>query len=254
MKLWVLSDLHLEASCWDPPSGVEADVVVLAGDIHQGRRGIDWAQRAFKGREVVYVAGNHEGYGQYWLPLMEELRSVAKPPVHFLECSQVVIGGVRFLGATLWTDCYLWGDRAAVLAVQRYLNDFRCIRMDRESDLRLEPVEMIRWHERALDWLHQALEVPFDGPTVVVTHHAPHPNSVRPYDPMQNQPISGYFASDLSWLIEWHQPALWIHGHSHASLDYQVGRTRVLANPAGYAYIDRPRENCNFKPNLVVEV
>jgi len=254
MKLWVLSDLHLESSQWDVPSGVEADVVVLAGDIHTGVRGMAWARRAFKGRQVIYVAGNHEGYGQHWLPLMDELRAAARPGLHFLECNQVVIQGVRFLGATLWTDCYLWGDRAAVLAEQHCLYDFRAIRMDRESDLRLEPVEMIRWHERARDWMADALQTPFEGPTVVVTHHAPHPKSVLPYDPHQREPISGYFASDLSWLIERHQPTLWIHGHSHASLDYQVGATRVLANPAGYERFERLRENGYFKPDLVVEV
>ena len=254
MKLWVLSDLHLESSQWEVPNGVEADVVVLAGDIHSGVQGMAWARRAFEGRQVIYVAGNHEGYGQYWLPLMDELRTAATDVVHFLECSQVVIGGVRFLGATLWTDCYLWGDRAAVLAEQDYLNDFRAIRMDRESDLRLEPVEMIRWHERARDWLDDALQTSFEGPTVVVTHHAPHPDSVLPYDPLRCEAISGYFASDLSWLIERHQPELWIHGHSHISVDYRVGRTRVLANPAGYERFNRPRENCIFKPDLVVEV
>lgn len=254
MKLWVLSDLHLESSQWDAPSAVEADVVVLAGDIHQGLCGLEWAAHSFAGPEVIYVAGNHEGYGQYWLPLMDELRTAAWPSVHFLECSQAVIQGVRFIGATLWTDCYLWGDRAAVLAEQQYMNDFRAIRMDRESDLRLEPVEMIRWHERSRDWLTDALQTDFDGPTVVVTHHAPHPKSVWPYDPHQRDPISGFFASDLSWLIERYQPALWIHGHSHASVDYMVGRTRVLANPAGYERLDRPRENHNFKSDLVVEV
>jgi hypothetical protein len=27
---------------------------------------------------------------------------------------------------------------------------------------------------------------------------------------------------------------LWLHGHVHDSFDYQVGRCRVVANPAGY--------------------
>lgn len=98
MKLWVLSDLHLETSQWDVPAGVEADVVVLAGDIHTSTRGMVWAREAFAGRPVIYVAGNHEGYGQYWLPLMDELRAVATEDVHFLECSERVIGGGVFWG------------------------------------------------------------------------------------------------------------------------------------------------------------
>ena len=254
MKLWILSDLHLESSQWDVPTGVVADVVVLAGDIHMGLKGLAWAEQHFQGYEVIYVAGNHEGYAQCWPRLIEELCVASRPPLHFLECRQIIIRGVRFLGTTLWTDCQLWGDLSAVLDEQDYLGDFRHIRIDEESGQRLSPHEMIRWHQHARQWLDTALQAPFDGPTVVVTHHAPHPHSVLPYDPLQNEPLSGYFASDLSHLIERHQPALWIHGHSHASLDYQLGRTRILANPAGYERFDSPRENRNFKPALVVEV
>lgn len=254
MKLWVLSDLHLETSQWDVPTGVEADVVVLAGDIHTDVHGLNWASAAFAGRQVVYVAGNHEGYGGYWLPLMRRLQKHARPPLHFLERASAVIQGVRFLGTTLWTDCNLWGDRFAVFDAKRYMNDFYRIRMDQETCLLLDPMEMVRWHDRSLDWLDRNLAQAFDGPTVVVTHHAPHANSVRQYDPGLCDPVSGFYASDLAWLIERHQPALWIHGHSHASVDYQLGRTRVLSNPAGYERFDRPRENRNFKPDLVVKV
>ena len=42
MKIRILSDLHLEFQDWTPPES-DADVVVLAGDIHVGTRGIDWA-------------------------------------------------------------------------------------------------------------------------------------------------------------------------------------------------------------------
>jgi hypothetical protein len=44
MKIRVLSDLHLEFAGWTPPPA-DADVIVLAGDIHVGVRGIEWARR-----------------------------------------------------------------------------------------------------------------------------------------------------------------------------------------------------------------
>ena len=44
MKICILSDLHLEFSGWRPPSGDE-DVVVLAGDISEGRSGVPWARK-----------------------------------------------------------------------------------------------------------------------------------------------------------------------------------------------------------------
>jgi Icc-related predicted phosphoesterase len=39
--------------------------------------------------------------------------------------------------------------------------------------------------------------------------------------------------SDLSGLVETYQPALSVHGHTHKSSDYRIGKTRVLRNPHG---------------------
>jgi hypothetical protein len=63
MKMRVLSDLHLEFQDWNPPD-VEADVIVLAGDIHSGSRGVEWARRQFPLTPILYVPGNHEFYGR----------------------------------------------------------------------------------------------------------------------------------------------------------------------------------------------
>ena len=59
VKIRVLSDLHLEFQHWAPPK-VDADVVVLAGDIHVGIQGVEWARRHFARSLVVCVPGNHE--------------------------------------------------------------------------------------------------------------------------------------------------------------------------------------------------
>jgi predicted phosphodiesterase len=61
MRIRVLSDLHLEFREWNPPKA-DADVVVLAGDIHVGVKGIEWARRSFPAIPIVYVPGNHEFY------------------------------------------------------------------------------------------------------------------------------------------------------------------------------------------------
>ncbi len=64
MKIRYLSDLHVEFTgympSWIPPIG--EDMVVLAGDIGVGVKGIEWAQQAFRDRTVLYVLGNHEFY------------------------------------------------------------------------------------------------------------------------------------------------------------------------------------------------
>lgn len=96
-------------------------------------------------------------------------------------------------------------------------------------------------------WLDGQFSEQFDGPTVVVTHHAPHPGSVHPG--FTNDLLTPSFVSDLSSEIERWQPDLWVHGHVHDSFDYRVGRTRVLCNPRGCG-----DENRDFNPGLVVEV
>lgn len=61
MRILVLSDLHVEFAPFEPNLKATdlADVVVLAGDIHQGVTGLTWARQNFPRKEIVYVAGNH---------------------------------------------------------------------------------------------------------------------------------------------------------------------------------------------------
>src|SRR5881227_2858047 len=104
MRLHVLSDLHLERGIGDVPVA-EADVVVLAGDISTGTRGVEWARSWAADRPLIYVAGNHEFYGHSMPRLIEQLRSAAAgSSVHVLEDEQLILDGVRFLGCTLWSD------------------------------------------------------------------------------------------------------------------------------------------------------
>src|SRR3989442_5778678 len=107
MKLLVLSDLHLEFAAFelDRTAAEAADVVVLAGYIHQGTEGIGWARQTFPDKPIVYVAGNHEFYGHHWTRLLDELRLQAGAHgVHFLENESITVQGIRFLGCSLWTD------------------------------------------------------------------------------------------------------------------------------------------------------
>lgn len=83
---------------------------------------------------------------------------------------------------------------------------------------------------------------------MVVTHHAPSPRCIRPW--FEGNPFNLAFAANLDDLIEQYQPPLWIHGHMHDPVDEWVGRTRILANPAGY-----PQENnTDFNPALCVDL
>jgi Icc-related predicted phosphoesterase len=72
-------------------------------------------------------------------------------------------------------------------------------------------------------------------------------------DEFEGDPLSPAFSSDLSELILKYQPALWVHGHTHGSIDCTIGETRVLCNPKGYGpmYGGRKPENKDFIDDLV---
>lgn len=118
--------------------------------------------------------------------------------------------------------------------------------------MRFRPVHALSMHRQDLAYITNALGKPFGGPTLVVTHHAPHPKSVQPQ--YQGDPLSPAFASDLGAAIERYRPELWIHGHDHGSHDYRVGETRIDSNQAGYPALAGARENRKFDPKLIVSV
>ena len=104
MELQILSDLHIEFAPYEMID-TDADVVVLAGDIHLGERGFKWARDNIPDKVVVYVLGNHEFYKAATPRLIEKLTDrAAGTNIHVLENRSVAIGGIRFLGCTLWTD------------------------------------------------------------------------------------------------------------------------------------------------------
>jgi len=118
VRLHVLSDIHLEFAPFTPPS-VDADVVVLAGDTDAGLRGVRWAAEHWPDRPVLLVPGNHEFYGHTYPALVRKLEAEAValgPHFRILSDRAVVVGAVRFLGATLWTDFELLADAAAGMA------------------------------------------------------------------------------------------------------------------------------------------
>jgi Icc-related predicted phosphoesterase len=208
-------------------------VVVLAGDIDNGTRAIDWAEQAFAGRPVLYVPGNHEFYDAEYVAAGQVLkaRAAQSPNVRVLDNDEVVLDGVRFLGSTLWTDFELFGAERAALAMNeslKYVVDFRAIRHG--TDGLLTPEQTVVMHHKAVAFLERQLAVPFPGKTVVITHHAPHPGSVHPR--WAKNLTSAAFVSDLTRLLG--RASLWMHGHTHDSFDYEVLGTRVVANPMGY--------------------
>ena len=248
MRLHVLSDLHLEFAPFDLPP-VAADVVVLAGDLHPGVRGLEWAAARWPGRPLVFVPGNHEFYGHAYPRLVRKLEARAAalgPHVHVLADRTLTLGGVRFLGATLWTDFELLGDPVrSAAAAREQMTDFRRVRVE-PAFSRCRPQDTVMWHRRTVAWLRGALAERRSLPTVVVTHHAP---SARSLNPLYTDPVAAAYASHLDALVADSGARLWLHGHTHHCVDYALGGTRVVSNQRGY-----PDEAvAGFDPGLVLE-
>ena len=75
MKVQYMSDLHLEFADMPIPD-VAGDVLVLAGDIHVGANAIPWIEQcAHVFKDVIYVLGNHEYYGQKMWKLPDAIQA-----------------------------------------------------------------------------------------------------------------------------------------------------------------------------------
>ncbi|MGT2507689.1 metallophosphoesterase [Cupriavidus basilensis] len=241
MRIRILSDLHLEHDLPDVIPACPADLVVLAGDIANGRAGVDWAARTFSD-PVVYVPGNHEYYESAFEQVDTEMAQAAReaPHVRLLNGASANFGSpggerVRVIGITWWTDYTLFGiDRRddSMQACAGAMLDHRLIEI---TDIdgrrrRFTPADALERHQAASTWLGAQLAEPFAGKTVVVTHHAPDLGSLDPR--FSHDLVSGGFISRRPDLVA--QADLWIHGHTHTGFDYCLDNTRVVCNPRGY--------------------
>ncbi len=217
---------------------------------------------------VVYVAGNHEFYDslgrrsafetdQLILKLAEANSKVWSHRLHVLDEDSVVIDGVRFIGATLWVDFLLGLNEPQTLAgrmrqATNMLNDFEAIRM--RSGLRFEPSDVLELHRSNAAYIKRELAKPFDGKTVVISHHLPHPACTPSV--YAGKEANFLFASSSDAFGDIFEsdgaPALWVCGHTHHAVDVQIGKTRILCNPLGYWW--EQRSGNGFRGDLVVDL
>lgn len=255
MRIRILSDLHLEFGNFEALP-CDADVVVLAGDIAEGTSGIEWAKASFSS-PVIYVAGNHEFYTGRREPktraqILRSLRKAAAGSnVHFLDNESIEIGGVRFLCCTLWTDFEIYGDLTYGMAAAQYvMADFNGAILG-ERGLYM-PADARKLHLKSKGWLTKALSQPWSGKTVVVTHFLPSRRSIAPR--WANDASNAAFASNLDDLVG--KADIWIHGHTHDSMDYELDGCQVICNPRGYVQSRKgaPPENLQFNSRCVLTV
>lgn len=240
-----VSDLHLEAFTvkdWhgacehflpnDPRD--EESILLLAGDISsrpdQLTEFLAYVEPRFF--QVLMVPGNHEYYRHNYDDLNKEFGQIQSTSLH----STIIANGnvqvfeqenVRIIFGTLWADG--GGSLSSHAAVGHYLNDFRLI----TKGFRLFTVsDMVTINAIHKNEIENALKVPFEGKTVVMTHHMP---SYQLCHPRFGTDCNGGFASHCDKLMyeDW-SPSVWVHGHTHDTHDEMIGNTRIICNPAGY--------------------
>jgi predicted phosphodiesterase len=265
MKINLLSDLHLDLTNTYKPENSDADVIVLAGDIADGANGILLAREAWPEQEIVYVPGNHEFYRHDRVLMLDEMRKVAKRHGVYLLDGQshdrlFFFSGHVILGCTLWTDFCLYGESQKRNALNRgymSLNDFYRIK---ENGQAFTPERSTELHQKAVAWLKNHLNFEYvedawkeavasSCKMIVVSHHAPSMKSVS--EQYKDNLLTACFASNLDELVS--KADLWLHGHTHNSADYRIGKARVVSNPRGYEKYGRI-ENEEFNPGLVIEI
>lgn len=266
-----MSDLHLESEPgYVPRPAAGAELLVLAGDIGSYQRGSklegdDFGLARFSPRHgwpvpVLYVPGNHEYDNRDFDETHARLRALCEQlDITWLEREEVVRGGIRFLGTTLWADFdalalapgqpeptiqqLLKARHKAFRAANFYLQKAAATRHG-------QPWMAEGWRDLALvcqAWLQEALARPFDGTTVVVTHFAP---SLHSADPRYGlRPGTAGFCNSLEPLMA--QAQFWLHGHLHCQQDYVEHGCRVVANTLGYA---AKGEQEDFREDLILDI
>lgn len=260
MKVKVVSDLHLE--CCEQGQGVPdlgtGELLILGGDIlcarHFKRNGslrevyakfLSSCSNGFD--QVLYLAGNHEPYGYNYEGMWNVLReNLHYKNIHILENDCIEIGGILFIGCTLWTD-FRGGNALEMMKAAQCMNDYKTVRIT-PNYRRLSPEDTYRFHQESIRYISSVL----DRPAWVLTHHAPSYQSVHPRY-LRSDTSNGAYVSDLDDFILSHpQIRFWSHGHTHDSFDYEIGGCRVICNPRGY-YGDNGL-NPDFDPDFTVVV
>lgn len=240
MNILITADLHLDL--WahagrDPFAGIvpvlrDLDALIIAGDLANDPKrnwplALTRIARLVSPAQIWVIPGNHDYYGAT-LDDTALARIARAACVNFAQKRVLTFGTCRLLCCTLWTDFALLGDpgtamERAAMAMPDYARICRA-----DGDL-ITPGDTVALHRDHLDWLSHEIAKPWEGQTIVVTHHAP---SAAVSGPLSA--LSPAFASDLDGWIGAHRPDGWVFGHTHRPLAAQIHGVPVVNVSLGY--------------------
>lgn len=243
MRIQILSDLHIKYEPFQLEKN-ERDLLILAGDIGEGKSARPFIESQLEISPIIYVLGNHEFQNNHLDKTIKYWKNLGLDGLYVLEMDSVTFDNITFLGCTLWSDI-LGGDPVTKALAKSNSNDYKLIW---NGNHLLTPDETMKIHQESVSWLEQNLSQNLEK-VVVITHFLPSLKSLHPN--YQNSNIAGTYYSNLDWMIEKYQPDFWIHGHIHQSMDYDIGKTRVICNPRGY---EHEEPNILFNPSKIIEI
>ena len=251
MKLQIMSDLHLTHGHNKLPKlSKEADVLVVAGDIHSlPEKALFGFQKILNGSSIpaIFVLGNHDFYQRMFETTVNSFSDYFEkfPNFYLLEKDVLYLGGIKFVGTTLWTDLNNGTD---FMVAYNGMSDYSLIlkKYPDGSIGNVTPNDTYEEHTKCLDFLNNNVTV--GEKTVVITHHLP---SYSMCDKrFVGSRLNCAFASNLDSFILDKSPNVWISGHTHSYFDGILGNTRCICNPYGY-----PSEQYkSYKKELIIEV
>jgi Icc-related predicted phosphoesterase len=237
MKVQVMSDLHLEFhgnSPYLPYINPEIDLLLLAGDITTSPYSYNLFLKEVRKKTsapIVAVLGNHEFYGNNIKTALKEYLAGCQlvKDFYILENSHIDFANVRVIGATLWTS---FDNGNEVLAALQGMSDFHVIEFNKDSNPYDLAQEMMKRHKKSVSYIRTILQKSNNYQTIVLTHHGVSYQSV--HEKYRTSRLNHAFVSNLENMILQESPTICLHGHVHNHFDYEIGNTRVIANPLGY--------------------
>jgi Icc-related predicted phosphoesterase len=233
LKLHIISDIHKEKKSFkefELPK-TDTDAIVMAGDIANGFDNVsEYLKRISQEHEkkVFYVMGNNCIYGTKIQRERESWYNAKIDGVEYLDTGiEVNFSGYKFVGGILWPMHQGYTREEIINSDYDKLMGKKDKRIFKDNGNIMTSFDHIKATLGELKWLETALDPA--GNNIVITHYAP--SWISQHELFPDDDGEGRHANDVDYLIKRHKIDLWIHGHVHSEIDYNVGATRIYANP-----------------------
>lgn len=270
MQIRPFNDIHLDfdldkkqtlSKLWEPvalPNDKET-TLILAGDIWHSLKFLEFknfswfAHVSKRFKYVIFVLGNHDLWGGNltldYPKIRKELLAQKLNNVYLLQNDVLDLDGVRFVGATLWTNF----NNGNPIVMQSSMNDkeYHWIKIG-SLYKKLKPHDIYDAHIKSKNFIftHAKKDMSVNK-VVVISHHAPSYQSIPPEYKNQAQYYNNFvYFSDLDEQIYDSQIDYWFHGHTHNPIQYKIGETTVVNNARGYNGL----QETGYNPELIINL